>query len=122
MGICEIECISWKQGEEKLLKNLGMTQHIIRERESLFFYQLLLPMYDTPLSIIREGKWPLYYYEVEKLSNIYAYHIGLDGSYGYGFKHMKLPDVFFHDGYIVRDGVRGGTSGAIYCFWYMGSN
>ena len=32
---------------------------------------------------------------------------------------MKLPEFFFHDGCILRDVVRGGTSGTIYCFWNM---
>ena len=59
--------------EEKLLNNLGMTQIIIRERDLLFFYQLLLPLCDTPLSGIREDKLHLYYYKVDKWSNIYAY-------------------------------------------------
>ena len=28
---------------------------------------------------------------------------------------------FFHDGCIVRDGVRGGTSGTIHCSLHMGA-
>ena len=48
--------------DEKLSKNLGMTKCVIRERDLLFFYQLLLPLCDTPLSEIREEKWILYYY------------------------------------------------------------
>ena len=98
-----------------------MTQHIIRERDLLFFYQLLLPLCDTPLSGIWENKRPLYYYEVDKWSNIYAYQIGIGGSYVHGFKHMKLPGIVCHDGCIVRGSVQGGTSGTIYFFWYIGS-
>ena len=96
-----------------------MTQQIIRERDLL---QLLLPLCDTPLSGIRENKRPLYYYEVDKWSNIYAYQIGLGGSYGHGFKHMKLPEIVCRDGCIVRGGVWRGTIGTIYCFWYMGAD
>ena len=35
-------------------------------------------------------------------------------------KHMNILEIVCHDGFIVRDGVRGGTSGAIYRFWHMG--
>ena len=35
-------------------------------------------------------------------------------------KHMNILEIVCHDGFIVRDGVRGGTSGAIYRFWNMG--
>ena len=30
--------------------------------------------------------------------------------------------MFLNDVYIVRDGVQGGTSGAIYCLWQMGDD
>ena len=33
-----------------------------------------------------------YYYQVEKLSNIYAYQIGLGGQYGHGFKTVKISE------------------------------
>ena len=82
----------------------------------------MLPLCDTPLSGIREGKRLPYYSEVGKWSNIYAYQIGLGVSYGHGFKHVKLPEIVCHDGCIVRDGVRGGTSGGIYCRWHMGAD
>ena len=82
----------------------------------LIFYMLLLTLCDTTLSEIWEEKRLLYYSEVEKISNLYAYQIGVGGSYGHGFKPVKIP-VFFHDGYIVRDCVYGLTSGAIYCRW-----
>ena len=54
----------------------------------------MLPLWDTPLSGIREGKRLPYYSEVGKWSNIYAYQIGLGGYYGHGFKPVKLPDFF----------------------------
>ena len=81
-----------------------MIQRVIRERDFLFFHQLLLPLCDTSLFGIREYKWIPYYSEVEKLSNLYAYQIGLGGSYGNGFKPGKIPDFFYY-AYIVRDGV-----------------
>ena len=65
--------------DEKILNKLGMTQRVIRERDFLFFYQLLLPLCDIYLSGIQEGKRLSYYSEVDKWSNLYAYHIGLGG-------------------------------------------
>ena len=62
----------------------------------------------------------LYSYEVEKCSNFYAYQIGICGSYDHGFKTLKL--FFFNDGCIVRGGVRGGTSGAMYCRCNIGGD
>ena len=97
------------------------TTHYQREGLNII-YQLLLPMCYTTLSGIWEGKRPLYYYEVKKWSNVYAYQIGLGGSYIHGFKHMKLPQIVCHDGCIVRGSVRGGISGTVYFFWYMGAD
>ena len=60
-----------------------------------------------------------YYSEVDKWSNLYTYHIGIGRSYGHGFKTVNLSEIIFHNGYIIRDGIRGVTVGAIYCHWWM---
>ena len=69
------------------------TTHYYRQG-LIVFYQIMLPLCDTPLSGIRENKRPLYQYEVEIWSNIYAYQIGIGGSYGHGFKYVKRPEFF----------------------------
>ena len=51
---------------EKALKKLGMAQRVIRERDFLFFYQLMLLLCDTPISRIREGKWLPYHSELDE--------------------------------------------------------
>ena len=99
-----------------------MTQFVIRERDFLFIFQIFFPLCDTSLSGIREEKQLPYYSEVEKCSNLYAYQIGLGGYYGHVFKPVKLPEIFFHDGCILKDGVRDVTSVAIYCYWHMGTD
>ena len=81
-----------------------------------------MPLCDTPLSGIREGKQLPYYSEVEKWYNLYAYQISIGGSYCHGFKSINLPETFFHDGCILKDGVRGGTSVAVFCYWHMGAD
>ena len=90
-----------------------MTQRVIRERD-LLFYQPLLHLCETTISGIREDKRITYYSEVDKSTNLYAYQVGIGGSYGHRFKPVKLLDLFCHDRCIVRIGVRGGTSGAVY--------
>ena len=71
-----------------------MTQLVIRERHLLFFYKLLFLLCDTSISGIKEDKKIPYYSEVEKWSNIHAYHIILGGSYGHVFKPVKIPEMF----------------------------
>ena len=92
------------------------------QSEGILFYQLLLPLCDTPLSRIWEDKRIPYNSDVEKWSHLYACHIGLGGSYGHVFKPMKIPEIVCHDGCIVRNGVRGGTNGTFYCRWQMGAD
>ena len=87
----------------------------------VIFYQLMSPLCDISLSGIQEDKWILYYSKVDKLSNIYTYQIVFGGSYGHGFKPVKLPELFCHDVCIVRDSVWGGTSGTSYHRWQMSS-
>ncbi len=63
-----------------------------------------------------------YYSRVEEWSNLYAYRIGLGGSYGHKFKSMSIKEIVKHDGCVVRDRVRGGSSSAIYCHWQVGAD
>ena len=51
----------------------------------------MLWLCDSSLSGIQLDKQLTTYSEVEKYSNLYAYHIVLGDSYGHGFKPMKLP-------------------------------
>ena len=99
-----------------------MTQRVIRERDFLFLYHLLFPLCGTYFSVIQEDKHIPCYSDVDKWSNIYAYQIVLGVSYVHGFKHVKLPEIVCHDGCIVRYGIHGGTSGAIYRRWHMGAD
>ena len=56
------------------------------------------------------------------MSNLYAKQIGLGGSYGHEFKSVSIKEILKHDGCIVRDGVRGGSSGAIYRLRQIGAD
>ena len=63
-----------------------------------------------------------YYNKLEEWSNLYACQIGLGGSYGHDYKNIKIAKIVRHDGCVVRDGVRGGSSGAIYRRWQIGAD
>ena len=78
------------------------------------FYQLLLPICYPKRSGIQGGDRQPFCSEVEGLKNFYAYSIGLGGSYGHKFKPIELHDIVHLDGVVVKDGVRGGSVGAMY--------
>ena len=52
--------------DDNIMKKLGMTQRVIRERELLFFCQLRLPLCDTSISGIWDDKRLPYYSGVYK--------------------------------------------------------
>ena len=102
------------------MNNSGIEQQVIKERE-LKKSSFVAAVWHTHLRI-REDKWIPYYSGVYKWSNLYAYQIGLSGSYGHGFKPMKLPEFFWHDVFILMDGIQGGTSGTLYRLYQMGAD
>ena len=104
------------------LKKLGMGRHVLNKKDFLFFLQLVLPLGDPEKSGVEDDDRLPYYSKVEQWSNLYAYQIGLGGSYGHEFKSVSLKEILHHDGCIVQDGVRGGSSGAIYRHWQIGAD
>ena len=107
--------------KETLLK-LGLTKKRMMEEDYLFFYQLLLPFCNTSRSGIRNDPRMSFYSEVERWTNAYAADQGFGGSYGHQFKTVKIPELVVFDGVIVRDGVRGGSGGALHRRWMCGSD
>ena len=99
-----------------------MCKRVLDEKNFLFFYQLVLPICDTERSGIKDDVILPYYSQVEKWSNLYAYQLGLGGSYGHEYKNISVKEIVRHDGCIIRDGVRGGSSGAIYLRWQIGAD
>ena len=90
--------------------------------DALFFYQLLLPMCNPKKSGIPRDEWKSFFSKVEELTNLYAYKIGLGGSYVHKFKPIDLHELVNFDGVVVKDGVRGGSVGALYWRWFDGSD
>ena len=106
----------------RVLKKMGLTSNIMKTNDFLFFLQLILPICDTKKSGIANDGRLSYYAKVEEWSNLYAFQIGLGGSYGHEFRNVTLKEIVHHDGCIVRDGVRGGSAGAIYRRWQVGAD
>jgi hypothetical protein len=108
--------------DEHLLSQLGLTTERMTSCDALFFYQLLLPMCDPTKSGITNDPRKGFYSKVEGFTNSYAYSIGLGGSYGHRFKSIDLNELVHFDGVVVRDGVRGGSNGALYRRWMHGAD
>ena len=92
------------------------------KHDALFFYQLLLPICDPKRSDIDNDPRKPFYSQVESFSNLYAYSIGLGGSYGHKLQVIELHQLVRFDGVVVQDGVRGGSDGALYRRWIDGSD
>jgi hypothetical protein len=105
-----------------LLEMLGLTKERMVKGDALFFHQLLLPMGDPKMSGITADPRKPFYSQVEKFSNLYAIQIGLGGSYGHRFKNIVLNELVRFDGVVIRDGVKGGSNGAIHRRWMDGAD
>jgi hypothetical protein len=98
----------------KLDKNLLLKNSRMEIGDTLFFYQLLLPMCDPAQSGIHGDPHKAFYSKVEGFTNLYAYYIGLGGLYGHKFKPVDLYELVLFDGVVVRDRVPSGSNGALY--------
>jgi hypothetical protein len=105
-----------------LLLRMGLTSERMLRGDALFFYQLLLPICDPTKSGIKGDPRKAFYSKVEGFTNSYAYSIGLGGAYGHRFKSIDLHELVHFDGVVVRDGVRGGSNGALYRRWMEGAD
>ena len=105
-----------------MLKRLGLTKKRVVELDALFFFQLLLPICDVNRSGVDDDKRMPFYSKMEEWSNIYAMQLGLGGTYGHKYKNVTSKELLHFDGCVVRDGVRGGSGGALYRRWMTGTD
>jgi hypothetical protein len=103
--------------DAKLLKKMGLTEYRMANEDALFFLQLLLPMCDPTKSGIDGDPRRPYYTKVEAWTQKYATTLGLGGSYGHEFKQVLAQELVHFDAALVRDGVNGGSDGALYRRW-----
>jgi hypothetical protein len=104
-----------------LFETLGLTKEGIVKGDVLFFHQLLLPLCGQKMLGIADDPQKAFYSQVKTFSNLYAIHIGLGGSYGHKFKKIVLDELVHFDGVVIRDGVKGGSNGAIHRRWIDGA-
>ncbi len=86
----------------------------------MFCIQLLLPIGDPKKLGIEDNPCLPYYSKVERWTQKYDTSIGLGGSYGHSFKEAMVEELLHFDSAVIRDGVHGGTDGAIYRRWRQG--
>ena len=103
-----------------LLKKLGLNGRRLQDADALFFFQLLFPICDTSKSGIEGDPRLPYYTKVQCWSAKYTSDIGLYDDYGHEFLPPKTTEILYFDMALVRDGVHGGSSGAIYRRWKVG--
>ena len=99
-----------------------MLQRVTKERDFLFPTKSPF-IFVTEITIGIQGDGRLSYYsDIESWSNIYAYQICIEGSYGHAYKNINIANLVCHDGSIISVGVSGGRNGAIYRQWQTGSD
>ena len=58
-----------------------------------------------------------YFNDIETFSACYAFEIGLLDSCGRNFKVPTINELVKFDGFVIHDGMIGGSDGAFYCRW-----
>jgi hypothetical protein len=104
----------------ELLSTMGLKHYRMKMVDALFFFQFLLPICDPKKSRIATYLRKPFYLDVEILSQKYAHNLGLVGAYGHDLKPLNLDELVHFDGVLVRDGVRGGSNGAVHRRWELG--
>ena len=98
-----------------LLASHGLTKERMVNVDALFFYQRLLPICDPRKSDIVDDTRIPYYTECEKFNNLYKLQSGVGGSYGHSWKFALASELVKFDGILIRDGLLGGSRGALFC-------
>ncbi len=99
------------------LKKLGLTRSKMVDTDALFFLQLILPICKVSMSGVRDDPRKSYYHDVECFTNVSKYSSGMGASYGHTWTQVTAKELLVFDGILVRDGVLGGSQGAIYRRW-----
>ncbi|CAJ1934504.1 unnamed protein product [Cylindrotheca closterium] len=99
------------------LKKLGLTKERMEKADALFFYQLIYPICDPKRSGIEGDPRKAYYFDVGGFTSKYAVLHGYGSPYAPPFEPMYVWDLVVFHGILVRDGVHGGSKGAIYRRW-----
>ena len=66
--------------------------------------------------IVNDPRVP-YLTSVESFTSIYKFSTGIGGSYGHEWKNVVVTELVQFNRILVRDGVLGGSNGALYERW-----
>lgn len=100
-----------------ILKKLGLNKSRMESTDALFFLQLILPICNPALSGIKDDPRMSYYHDVETHTNSTKFATGLGASYGHNWTTTTSKELLNFDGILVRDGVLGGSQGALHRRW-----
>ena len=100
-----------------VLKKLGLNKKRMQDTDALFFLQLILPICNPALSGIKDDPRMSYYHDAETHTNSTKFVSGLGASYGHNWTPTTTKELINFDGILVRDGVLGGTQGALHRRW-----
>ena len=101
--------------DQGVLEALGLTKERMQpDLAPIFFYQLVMPFCDPSKSGIPDDPRMAYYTDVERFTNIGKFDSGKGGTYGHEWKVAKASELVHFDGIMIRDGVLGGSGGAIH--------
>lgn len=90
--------------DAKLLEKMGLTPERMKDRDALFFHQLLLPMCDPSKSGIDGDPRKPFYTEVATCTNLYAIGVkGGGGDYGHAFRSVNSEELLNWDGIVIRN-------------------
>ena len=92
---------------------LGLDLKRMLDEDALFVYQLLLSICNPSRSGAQGDPRMAFYNDVEKYTGHYAIDMERNLSYG-RIKPITAANLIAFHGILVRDGVRGGSKGAIY--------
>jgi hypothetical protein len=101
-----------------ILIRLGMTEARMLgpdgAPDALFFYQLLFPIVDPVNSGIKDDPRKAFYSKVSLFTNLYAVgELNLGNGMGHKWVNTDGPELLRWDGVCYKDGVLGGSHGAI---------
>jgi hypothetical protein len=104
--------------DAKVLAKLGMSKERMCEADgapdALFFHQLILPIIDPVNSGIKDDPRKAFYSKASQYTNLYAIgELQLGNGIGHKWVNTDGPELLRWDGVNLRDGVLGGSNGAI---------
>ena len=96
--------------DSEVLKKLGLTSDRMKEDDgapdSLFFYQLILPICDVSINGLEGDPRKSFYADVSTFTSLYAIkNLTLGRGYCHKYQLVEILELIRWDGCVVQDGV-----------------